>query len=128
MAKFLDKLPPGFNPGPLNLERPLDNQVALLKLQADLSGEPVISIFPGKAWLAVGGRPRAGKAAWDHQDVRIEIDPEFKRARMNDRSVSSRQPNTGTGLSGRAQKQCRCRKYRGELVECWKSRHGDPLV
>ena len=47
MAKFLDPLPPGFNPGPLDLEKPLDNQVALLKLQADLSGEPVIGIFPG---------------------------------------------------------------------------------
>ena len=55
MATFLDKLPPGFNPGPLNMERPLDNQVALLKLQADLSGEPVISIFPGRAWLWIPG-------------------------------------------------------------------------
>jgi hypothetical protein len=55
MAKFLDQLPPGFNPGPLDLEKPLDNQVALLKLQADLSGEPVIGIFPGKAWLWIPG-------------------------------------------------------------------------
>ena len=53
MAKYLDPLPPGFNPGPLDLEKPLDNQVALLKLQADLSGEPVVTIFPGKAWLWV---------------------------------------------------------------------------
>ena len=51
MAKYLDPLPPGFNPGPLDMDKPLDNQVALLKLQADLSGEPVIGIFPGKAWL-----------------------------------------------------------------------------
>jgi hypothetical protein len=55
MAKYLDQLPPGFNPGPLDLEKPLDNQVALLKLQADLSGEPVITIFPGKAWLWIPG-------------------------------------------------------------------------
>jgi hypothetical protein len=55
MANYLDKLPPGFNPGPLDLEKPLDNQVALLKLQADLSGEPVIGIFPGKAWLWIPG-------------------------------------------------------------------------
>jgi len=55
MAKYLDKLPPGFNPGPLDLGKPLDNQTALLKLQADLSGEPVISIFPGKAWLWIPG-------------------------------------------------------------------------
>ncbi len=55
MAKYLDKLPPGFNPGPLDLEKPLDNQTALLKLQADLSGEPVIGIFPGKAWLWIPG-------------------------------------------------------------------------
>lgn len=55
MANYLDPLPPGFNPGPLDLENPLDNQVALLKLQADLSGEPVISIFPGKAWLWIPG-------------------------------------------------------------------------
>ena len=51
MAKFIDPLPPGFNPGPLNMEVPLDNQVAMLKLSADLSGEPVIGIFPGKAWI-----------------------------------------------------------------------------
>jgi hypothetical protein len=55
MAKFLDPLPKGFNAGPLDLEKPLDNQVALLKLQADLSGEPVIGIFPGKAWLWIPG-------------------------------------------------------------------------
>jgi hypothetical protein len=55
MAKYLDPLPPGFNPGPLDMDKPLDNQVALLKLQADLSGEPVIGIFPGKAWLWIPG-------------------------------------------------------------------------
>ncbi|TDJ45472.1 MAG: DUF1838 domain-containing protein [Gammaproteobacteria bacterium] len=55
MANYMDKLPPGFNPGPLDLENKLDNQVALLKLQADLSGEPVIGIFPGKAWLWIPG-------------------------------------------------------------------------
>jgi hypothetical protein len=55
MANYMDKLPPGFNPGPLDLENKLDNQVALLKLQADLSGEPVIGIFPGKAWIWIPG-------------------------------------------------------------------------
>jgi len=55
MAKYLDPLPLGFNPGPLDMDKPLDNQVALLKLQADLSGEPVIGIFPGKAWLWIPG-------------------------------------------------------------------------
>lgn len=55
MAKFMKNLPAGFNPGPLDLTKPLDNQVALLKLQADLSGAPVIGIFPGKAWLWVPG-------------------------------------------------------------------------
>ncbi len=53
--KYMKQLPPGFNPGPLDLTRPLDNQVALLKLQADLSGEPVIGIFPGVAWLWIPG-------------------------------------------------------------------------
>lgn len=55
MAKFLDPMPANFNPGPLDLSVPLDNQVALLKLQADLSGETVIGIFPGKAWLWIPG-------------------------------------------------------------------------
>ncbi|MBM4195653.1 MAG: DUF1838 domain-containing protein [Gammaproteobacteria bacterium] len=51
----MNPLPAGFNAGPLDLTRPLDNQVALLKLQADLSGAPVIGIFPGKAWLWIPG-------------------------------------------------------------------------
>jgi hypothetical protein len=53
MAKYMDKLPPGFNPGPLDMTKALDNQTAMLKLQADFSGEPVIGIFPGKAWIWV---------------------------------------------------------------------------
>lgn len=43
-------MPEGFRAGPLDLARPLDNLVALLKLQADLSGAPVYGGFPGKAW------------------------------------------------------------------------------
>ena len=41
MANYLKDLPDDFNPGPLDLDQPLDNQVALLKLQADLSGADV---------------------------------------------------------------------------------------
>ena len=46
----LGPMPEGFRPGPLDLRKPLDNLIALLKLQADLSGAPVYSGFPGKAW------------------------------------------------------------------------------
>ncbi len=42
MGKYMSGLPADFNPGPLDLTKPRDNQVALLKLQADFSGEPVI--------------------------------------------------------------------------------------
>ena len=55
MANYMDKLPAGFNPGPLDMTKALDNQTAMLKLQADFSGEPVIGIFPGKAWIWVPG-------------------------------------------------------------------------
>ena len=60
MGKFLDPMPPGFNPGPLDMEKPLDNQVALLKLQADLSGEPVAC--PG----APGSSDRLSRSAQAH--------------------------------------------------------------
>ena len=49
MAKYMDKLPAGFNPGPLDMSKALDNQTAMLKLQADFSGEPVIGIFPANS-------------------------------------------------------------------------------
>lgn len=51
MADYLKDLPDDFNPGPLDLDQPLDNQVALLKLQADLSGADVqggfVLVTPG---------------------------------------------------------------------------------
>ena len=50
MAKFIDPLPNGFKPGPLDLTKPLDNLTAMLKLQTDLSGEPRLSAFEGYAW------------------------------------------------------------------------------
>jgi hypothetical protein len=49
-AKIAGPMPEGFRNGPLDLAKPLDNLIALLKLQADLSGKPVYSGFPGKAW------------------------------------------------------------------------------
>lgn len=49
-ASIPGPMPEGFRSGPLDLARPLDNLIALLKLQADLSGRPVYSGFPGKAW------------------------------------------------------------------------------
>ncbi len=55
MANFLDNLPEGFNPGPLDLSRPLDNQVALLKMQADLSGTQRLGGFGGYAWGWIPG-------------------------------------------------------------------------
>ncbi len=55
MGKYMSGLPADFNPGPLDLTKPRDNQVALLKLQADFSGEPVIGIFPGQSWIWIPG-------------------------------------------------------------------------
>jgi hypothetical protein len=49
-GRITGPMPEGFRNGPLDLSRPLDNLVALLKLQADLSGAPVYGGFPGKAW------------------------------------------------------------------------------
>lgn len=56
MANYLKDLPDDFNPGPLDLDQPLDNQVALLKLQADLSGADVQGGFGGKAWAWLPGK------------------------------------------------------------------------
>ena len=56
MADYLKDLPDDFNPGPLDLDQPLDNQVALLKLQADLSGADVQGGFGGKAWAWLPGK------------------------------------------------------------------------
>ncbi|HEU4530599.1 MAG TPA: DUF1838 family protein [Steroidobacteraceae bacterium] len=50
MAKVMSPMPEGFKAGPLDLTKPLDNLVALLKLQADLSGAPVMSGLAGQAW------------------------------------------------------------------------------
>lgn len=49
-ARITGPMPEGFRSGPLDLAKPLDNLIALLKLQADLAGKPVYSGFPGKAW------------------------------------------------------------------------------
>lgn len=46
----MSPLPADFTTGPLDLAKPLDNLVALLKLQADLSGEPVMGAFAGQAY------------------------------------------------------------------------------
>ncbi len=54
-ARIPGPMPEGFRSGPLDLARPLDNLIALLKLQADLAGRPVYSGFPGKAWAWVPG-------------------------------------------------------------------------
>ena len=55
MAKLMQSLPAGFNAGPLDLDQPLDNQVALLKLQADLSGADRMGAFGGYAWAWIPG-------------------------------------------------------------------------
>lgn len=47
--------PSGQKLGKLDLDKPVDNLTALLKLQADLSEKPVIGAFPGKAWAWVPG-------------------------------------------------------------------------
>lgn len=54
-SKITGPMPEGFRAGGLDLAKPLDNLVALLKLQADLSGAPVYSGFPGKVWSWVPG-------------------------------------------------------------------------
>ena len=56
MANYLKDLPDGFNPGPLDLDKPLDNQIALLKLQADFSGADVQGGFGGQAWAWLPGK------------------------------------------------------------------------
>ena len=53
----LTRRPAQARAGPLDLSKPLDDLVALLKLQADLSGAPVDGGFPGKAW---GWTPEEG--------------------------------------------------------------------
>jgi hypothetical protein len=54
-GRITGPMPEGFRNGPLDLAKPLDNLIALLKLQADLSGAPVYGGFPGKAWAWVPG-------------------------------------------------------------------------
>jgi hypothetical protein len=54
-SKIKGPMPQGFRAGALDLASPLDNLVALLKLQADLTGAPVYSGFPGKVWAWVPG-------------------------------------------------------------------------
>jgi hypothetical protein len=54
-SKIRGPVPEGFRAGNLDLTKPLDNLTALLKLQADLSGAPVYSGFPGKVWSWVPG-------------------------------------------------------------------------
>ena len=39
-ARITGPMPEGFRSGPLDLAKPLDNLIALLKLQADLAGKP----------------------------------------------------------------------------------------
>jgi hypothetical protein len=48
-GRITGPIPEGFRSGEFDLAKPLDNLVALLNLQADLSGGPVYSGFPGKA-------------------------------------------------------------------------------
>ena len=43
------------NPGPLALDDPEDNLTALIKLQADISGNPILTGFPGQAWGWIPG-------------------------------------------------------------------------
>ena len=56
LENYLKDLPGGFNPGPLDLDKPLDNQIALLKLQADFSGADVQGGFGGQAWAWLPGK------------------------------------------------------------------------
>ena len=83
-----------------------------------IGADACIFRLPGEAWLAVGRRAGAGEAARNHENVRIEIDPEFERAGMDDRAVSRRQPDAGTGLCGAAEQKCGSGKRRGEFAEC----------
>jgi hypothetical protein len=50
MSAVMSPMPAGFSAGPLDLAKPLDNLVALLKLQADISGAPVMGAFAGQAY------------------------------------------------------------------------------
>ena len=50
MTNFIDPLPEGFTAGPLDLDTPVDNLTAMLKLQADLSGEQAMGSFQGYVW------------------------------------------------------------------------------
>ena len=55
MAKFMDTVPEAFNRGNSDLDKPLDNQAALLKLQADFSGEQRLGAFEGFVWAWIPG-------------------------------------------------------------------------
>lgn len=83
MTKIASPMPEGFRAGPLDLDKPLDNLVALLKLQADLSGRPVFSAYPGKAW---GWVPGEGNVllfnTYGIGASRIEYSPEDKAFRF----------------------------------------------
>lgn len=94
MAKFLDVVPAGFKPGNLDLDSPLDNQVALLKMQADLSGADVLGGFGGQCWSWIPGEghqllfntygvgasrlefdPQANQWHFSHREVLYYLDP-----------------------------------------------------
>ncbi len=76
-------IPEGFRAGPLDLSKPLDNLVALLKLQADLSGAPVYGGFPGKAWAWIPDEGNvllfntygigASRLAWSPEDQAFRL-------------------------------------------------------
>ncbi len=76
-------MPEGFRAGPLDLAKPLDNLVALLKLQADLSGAPVYGGFPGKAWAWIPDEGNvllfntygigASRLAWSPEDQAFRL-------------------------------------------------------
>ena len=82
-ARITGPMPEGFRSGALDLTKPLDNLVALLKLQADLSGRPVYSGFPGKAW---GWVPDEGNTllfnTYGIGASRLEYSPEDKAFRF----------------------------------------------
>ena len=74
MANYLKDLPDGFNPGPLDLDKPLDNQIALLKLQADFSGADVQGGFGGQAWAWLPGKENILFLSWNNLDLRTSHD------------------------------------------------------
>src|SRR5437016_2671931 len=43
------------NTGPLDLNDPADNLEAIIKIQADTSGAPLLTGFPGQAWGWIPG-------------------------------------------------------------------------